>query len=222
MAPPRIVVINPNSNAEVTAGLDRALAPLRLGGGPEIVCETLAAGPRGIESEADVANVAPLVRARVEAGGAAAWVIACYSDPGLQACREATRRPVFGIGESGLMTALQRGERVGVVAILQRSIARHWRYARTLGVTARITGERPLELTVAELADEGRTWRRLVEVAADLRRRDQADTIVLGCAGMARYRRLLEVELGLPVVDPTLAAVTMALGAVVSEEDGDG
>ena len=36
----------------------------------------------------------------------------------------------------------------------------------------------------------------------------------MGCAGMARHRRPLEDALGIPVIDPTQAAVTMALGAV--------
>lgn len=214
MAAPRIIVLNPNSNQEVTAGLDRALAPLRLPGGPEILCETLAEGPLGIESQADVEAVTLPLRRRVQAGDADAWVIACYSDPGLHVCREATAKPVFGIAESGLMTALQRGERIGVVAILRRSIPRHYRQLRALGIVERIGGERPLELTVAELADEGRTWNRLVEVGLELREIDHADVLVLGCAGMARYRARLEDRLGVAVVDPTQAAVTTALGIV--------
>lgn len=214
MTAPPIVVLNPNSNAEVTAGLDRALAPLRFADGPPIVCETLEEGPFGIETQADVEAVTLPLRRRVARGDAAAYVIACYSDPGLHVCREATDRPVFGIAESGLLTALQRGERVGVIAILRRSIPRHFRQLRALGIVERIGGERPVELTVAELADEGRTWGRLVEVGRELREIDHADVLVLGCAGMARYRRRLEDRLGVAVVDPTQAAVTMALGTV--------
>ena len=36
----------------------------------------------------------------------------------------------------------------------------------------------------------------------------------MGCAGMARHRRSLEQALGIPVIDPTQAAVAMALGTV--------
>jgi len=221
MAAPRIVVVNPNSNAEVTAGLDRALAPLRFQGGPEVVCETLEEGPFGIESQADVEAVTLPLRRRVREGDADAWVIACYSDPGLMVCREATERPVFGIAESGIMAAMQRGDRFGVVAILRRSIPRHARQRRALGVESRLAGERPLELTVAELADEGVTWSRLVDVGRELKDLDGADVLVLGCAGMARYRHRLEDKLDLPVIDPTQAAVTSALGTVaVGAGDG--
>ena len=48
MSRPRIHVINPNSNPDVTRGLDAALEPLRFKDGPEIVCSTLAEGPFGV------------------------------------------------------------------------------------------------------------------------------------------------------------------------------
>jgi len=39
----------------------------------------------------------------------------------------------------------------------------------------------------------------------------------MGCAGMARHRRPLEAALGVPVIDPTLAAVAMAIGTVQAQ-----
>ena len=111
MSRPRILVINPNSNVIVTRGLEDALKPLDFADGPEIVCATLAEGPFGIESQADVDGVAMPLRRLVESDNAsAAFVIACYSDPGLHVCREGTDRPVFGIAECGVLTALTRAE----------------------------------------------------------------------------------------------------------------
>src|SRR5436309_13919359 len=94
----RIRVINPNSNEAVTRGLDEALDPLRFASGPEIVCSTLREGPFGIESQADVERVVMPLRALVEADNSSdAFVIACYSDPGLHVCREGNARLVRGI-----------------------------------------------------------------------------------------------------------------------------
>ena len=217
MTCPRILVINPNSNEAVTRSIDEALEPLRRGGVLEIDCRTLEEGPFGIESQADVDSVAPLLARLVSAMEADAAVIACYSDPGLQACREATAEPVLGIAECGVLTALARGDRFGVIAILERSIPRHLRYMRQLGLTDRLVGERALGLRVHELAHEELTWRRMVEAGTTLRDMG-ADVLVLGCAGMTRYRGRLETELGLPVIDPTLAAVAMAAGILLSEK----
>jgi len=51
-------------------------------------------------------------------------------------------------------------------------------------------------------------------VGRELRDLDGAEALVMGCAGMARHRKALEDELGIPVIDPTQAAVAMAIGAV--------
>src|SRR6266568_8984955 len=209
-----ILVINPNSNPAVTAAFDAALDAFRFADGPAIRCATLAEGPFGIESQRDVEAVTLPLRRMVEADNAAdAFVIACYSDPGLHLCREATRRPVFGIAECAVLTALARAERFGVVAIRQRAIRRHLRYLRQMGLVDRFAGERPVEMSVAESAGAG-TLARLVEIGRELKDEDGADAVILGCAGMARHRRPLEDALGIPVIDPTQAAVTLALGAV--------
>ena len=51
----------------------------------------------------------------------------------------------------------------------------------------------------------------MIEVGRALKEQDGANAIVMGCAGMARHRKPLEDALGIPVIDPTQAAVTMAL-----------
>ncbi|HIC66753.1 aspartate/glutamate racemase family protein [uncultured Paracoccus sp.] len=209
-----IVVINPNSNQAVTDGLAEALAPFAAG--IRIDCVTLTEGPFGIESQRDVDQVALPLAALIEArADAAAFVIACYSDPGIDLCRETARVPVFGIQESGVLTALARGDRVGVFAIAEASIRRHRRYLRRMGVEHRLAGERALNMSVDESARGEGTLARLTEVGHELIA-DGADVLLLGCAGMARHRRPLQAALGRPVIDPTQAAVAMAIGAVLA------
>jgi len=210
-----IHVVNPNANAAVTAGLDTALASLRFADGPRIVCHTLADGPFGIESQVDSdAVVLPLVRLVQELPGAAAIVIACYSDPGLDACRSISAAPVFGIQEAGVLSALGMGDRFGVLAIAPASVQRHLRYLRRMGVIERLAGERALGLTVDQSARGDGTFARLETVGRELIETDGADVLILGCAGMAVHRAPLERALGRPVIEPTRAAVAMALGRV--------
>ncbi len=212
----RIIVINPNSSVACTEGIDAALDPLRLAGGPEIECRTLAEGPPGIETQAHVDGVVEPLCRLIESQDSRAdgFVIACFSDPGLHAARAAVSKPVLGIAESGVLTALTLGQRFGVIAILEASFPRHERFIRSLGVAARFAGERAVGLGVAELADEDRTLGRMIECATQPRDADGADVLIMGCAGMARYRASLEDALALPVIDPTQAAVGMAITAV--------
>lgn len=212
---PTILVVNPNSNPAVTQGFDEALTPLRLPGGPQILCETLAEGPFGVQTQADVESVAlPLARVVAQRHEVDAFVIACYSDPGLFVCREATQKPVLGIAECGLLSAMARGQRFGVIAIARRSIPRHIRYMRQMGILDRLAAERALEMSVAEAASGTETLARMIATGKELRDLDGADVIVMGCAGMARHRRGVEDALGIPVIDPVQAAVTMAMGIV--------
>jgi len=212
----RILVINPNCTETVTRGIDEACEPLRIAGGPAIDCVTLKEGPPGIETQRHVDGVVShlldLIQGRERKY--AAFVIACYSDPGLHSLREATKKPVLGISECGILTALTLGQKFGVIAILKQSIARHLRYVGALGVAERLAGERPVGLKVTELGNARKTFARMVEVGAALRDTDGADVIVMGCAGMARYRKPLQDRIGIPVVEPTQAAVAMAIGRV--------
>lgn len=209
-----IFIINPNSSQTVTDGIERAVAPIGATSGLDFQCRTLAEGPAGIETQGHVDGVVPPLLAHCAAleSEASAFVIACFSDPGLAALREQSAHPVLGIAESAVLTSMTMGQRFGIVSILSRSIPRHMRFLGAMGVMDRLAGDLPLELGVADLTDRDRTFARLVEVGRNLRRDRGADVVILGCAGMTAYRTNLEEELGCPVVEPCQAAAAMAVG----------
>ena len=207
---PRILVINPNSSVAVTQALDAALESLRSPAGPVINCITLAEGPPGIETQAHVDAASAHVTQAIAREVADAYVIACFSDPGIHAARERTDRPVFGIAESAMVSALALGSRFGIVAILDRSVPRHLRYVDTLGLRSRCAGDRAINIGVSGLADEARTVARVIDVGRVLCDQDGADVLILGCAGMGRFRGAVEQALSVPVIDPTQAAVGLA------------
>lgn len=210
-----IRIINPNSNTAVTEAMSQALEPLRRAEGPRLDCVTLTDGPFGIESEADSITVAPMLADYMKADNeAAAFVIACYSDPGIHLCRETTERPVLGIAECAISTALARGGQFGVIAILENSVGRHIRHMRERLLHPRCAGDRPLGLSVADVEGGVDTFGRMLEVGRKLRDEDGADVLIMGCAGMARHRAPLEKELGVPVIDPTQAAASIAIGTL--------
>lgn len=86
----RILVINPNSYASVTAAIDDAVAPLRIAGGPAIEVVGLAGGPPGISSQRDADSmVMPLVN-RVSR---AMRMPSCSPASVIPACMRCARRP---------------------------------------------------------------------------------------------------------------------------------
>ncbi|TXN72064.1 Asp/Glu racemase, partial [Methylobacterium sp. WL18] len=153
--PARILVINPNSSQAVTAAIDAALDPLRLAGGPAIAVTDLPDGPASIASQQDADSVVMPLARRIAADGADAFVIACFSDPGLHTAREVARgRPVMGIAEWGILRSLTLGERFGIVALSEGSVRRQRRMVRQMGLGERYAGSRPVEARADETAGE--------------------------------------------------------------------
>jgi len=139
-----IPILNPNSSAHVTAGIDRAIDAMRAVSPVPILCHALAEGPPGIETQAQVDSVvAPLLaQARGLEAGASAFVVARLSDPGLAALREQSARPVPVIAESAVQTAMAMGQRFGIISILSRSIPQHMRFLGAMAI-GRLALSRP-------------------------------------------------------------------------------
>ena len=217
-----LFVINPNSTQAVTDHISLALEPYRIAGGPKIVCETLRAGPPGIESQAHVDGSSEKLLAYFEAhpeyAKADAVILACFSDPGFYAMRETLACPVYGSAECAYLTAAAMGAKFGVISILSRAIARHKRQVRLLGLEHKLAEDLAIEIGVVDLAKEEITFKRMQEVGKTLVQQHGANVVIMGCAGMARYRARLEDALKVPVIDPTQAAVGIALGNLLARQ----
>lgn len=212
MARKRILVINPNSNETVTAGLRESLSQFS----PEarIECCTLEEGSFGIESDDDILNVVPLVCRKVsDSPQYDAFVIACYSDPGLRECRAMTDKPVFGMQQSAVETAVSLGGKFGVLALSDESIRRHRSYIQKLGFAAFLAGELPLNISVDEAANDEGTVLKVIATGKRLIDEFGARSLILGCAGMAAIKRTAETKLPVPVIEPAQAAVRLAIKA---------
>lgn len=209
----RILLINPNSSAACGEGISQAIAPFRSARGPTLDVVSLPEGPPAIYSWRDWhAAVEPICRC-IECEEAEAYVIACASDPGIEAARSVTRRPVLGVFRSAVAAAVASAERFGVVAIVEASKARHLAALRAMGLEARLAAEVALNVTMDALLDPVAARSRLTD-AAQACVRAGAETVILGCTGMAHHRRAVEDAAGVPVIDPCQAAAALAIFAL--------
>jgi len=212
---PRILIINPNHSTACSAGIDDAIAPFRFPGGPAIEVATLHDGPPAIYSGRDWHSaVEPLCR-HIEANPADIYVVACASDPGIEAARATTDRPVLGVFRSAVATAAARAERFGVIAIVDASKGRHMTALRSMGLEHRLAGELALNTTMDTLLDPVAARARLIAAARDLGAMG-AQTVILGCTGMAHHRDAIEEATGLPVIEPCQAAAALAVGMALT------
>jgi allantoin racemase len=212
----RILVINPNSSEACSAAISATVAPFRFAGGPVLDVVTLKEGPPAIYSWRDWhAVVEPMCRL-VERSDADVTIIACASDPGIEAVRTVTSRPVLGIFRSAVAAAVARTERFGVIALVESSKARHLLALRAMGLEERLAGEVALDVSMETLLEPDAA--RVALIAAGRRLAGMGShVLILGCTGMAHHAAAIQDAVGIPVIEPTRAAAALAMGMVLAE-----
>ena len=213
----RIHIVNPNSSAGMTEQIGRVAARCA-SAGTTLDVTRAAAAPASIEGYADEALSVPLMLKEIrdaELRGAQAHVIACFDDPGLAAAREVARAPVIGICEAAVKVALLLSSRFSVVTTLPRSIPIIEDLVETYGAGRRCRRVRAIDMPVLAVEDDpAQTARLLTGEIRAARREDQAEAIVLGCAGMTDLCDRLTAETGVLVIDGVTAAVRLAEAVV--------
>jgi Asp/Glu/hydantoin racemase len=209
----RILVINPNSSQSCTAGIAESLKPFAAPGRPPFEVVSLPGGPPAIATWRDWFSVAEPLCQMVEREKAEAYVIACVSDPGIEAIRTVTDRPVFGPFRAAVASALARAERFGVIAFVEASKARQRRVLQAMGVEARLAASIALNLPMETLTDPTAARAALCGTAKALVAAG-SEAVILGCAGMAGHRAAVEDAAGVPVIEPCQAAAAQALLAL--------
>jgi len=209
----KIFVINPNTSVTMTDHIREELVRIKR---PDteltVVCPDK--GPETIESAYDEAFAIPptldLVK-KANQEGYDAVILACFSDPGLEAAKEISTIPVIGIEESSLHVAAMLGARFSVMTPRKQRIPSKREHVHMRALEHFLASIRSLDLSVAETdADPEKTKRRVLEVAKKAVEDDGAEVIVLGCAGMAGYASEIEKRLGIKVIDPAAVALKVA------------
>ncbi|MBO9099267.1 MULTISPECIES: aspartate/glutamate racemase family protein [unclassified Rhizobium] len=209
----RILVINPNTTASMTDKIGIAARAVA-SPGTEVVARNPVIGPVSIQGPEDGEAALPGLLYEIERSNVEdfdAVIIACFDDTGLYEARGRTARPVIGIGEAAFHAATLVASRFSVVTTLSVSVPVIEDNVRAYGFSLRCARVRASEVPVLELEREGSDACRTIslEIATALAK-DDADAIVLGCAGMADLARQLSLEHGVPVIDGVAAAVKLA------------
>jgi len=208
----KIKIIIPNSSK---AFLATQVDERRHAAGPgvevDVVC--LKEGPVSLEGAVDEALIGPplLVEARKAVReGYEAIVIDCAMDPGVRAVRELVNIPVTSAGEAALLYALGLGDRISVVTVLENTARVIGDRIRTYEFQGRVTSVRFANVPVLDLEHTDQAAEAILQEARKAIDEDGADVIVLGCTGMSPVAAFLQQQLEVPVVDPAVAALTLA------------
>jgi allantoin racemase len=222
----RLLVVNPNTTRSMTEKIGAAARAVALPD-TEIIAVSPEAGPPSIEGYYDEAFAVPgLIAEMQKAGTVDATIIACFDDTGLDAARSFSPAPVIGIGEAAFHLASLIAGKFVAVTTLSRSVPAIEHNLVRYGLSSRCARVRAADVAVLELEVPGSAARARISREIDRAiHEDNADAIVLGCAGMTDLADALSREHGLPVVDGVAAAVKLAeslhrLGLKTSKRHG--
>lgn len=168
-----------------------------------------------LNSALDVVLAAPEIvqlAADGQNAGFDAVVLYCFSDPVIDACREALRIPVIGGAQASCLAALNVCRSFGVILADEARLPEKKLFLRTLGVSPERIGQiAAINLNgISPWADRETTFKKLLACGQKMMRETHTEAIVLGCLSFLGLAEPLSRVLGIPVIDPAVAAVTTA------------
>lgn len=210
----RLLVINPNTSADMTGRIATAAAAM-LPAGSEIAAETGRFGATVIASRASyaIAAHAALEAYAVHAGACDAVLLACFGDPGLEALRELADVPVVGLLDAALGAAVARRQPFGIVTagplwrgMLAERIA--------LGPAAALSrGVETLDMGGLAISRDPDAALAVVAAGVEALAARGAETVILG--GAAMIGLAARIRAPVPLIDCLAAAVDQLAGAGV-------
>lgn len=168
-----------------------------------------------LNSALDVVLAAPEIvqlAADGQNAGFDAVILYCFSDPVIDACREALRIPVIGGAQASCQAALNVCRSFGVILADEARLPEKKLFLRTLGVSPERIGQiAAVNLNgISPWADRETTFKKLLACGQKIMRETHTEAIVLGCLSFLGLAEPLSRVLGIPVIDPAIAAVTTA------------
>ena len=209
-----IKLINPNTTWSMTESCQET-ADLVKRPDTKVICVSPQRGPESIECYTDEYLAIPGVFDEILKGdreeNVDAYIIACFGDPGLQAAREITTKPVLGIAQSAMLLSTMVAPSFSVVSILDRSYKMMEDIVVAYGMSSFCKSIRTTGLSVLSFGeDPARGMAALEAEAVRAVEEDKAESILLGCAGFVDFVADLNKRLPVPVIDGVAPAVKFA------------
>lgn len=213
----KIKIINPNTSWSMTKEVEE-IAKAYAAQGTEVYAVSPPTGPACVESLYDEVLSVPGVISEIIKGdreeGADAFIIACFGDPGLEAAREVTDKPVIGIAQAAITMARLMAPNFSIVYVLDKSQKIIENVVALHNAEKECCSIRSIGLGVLETEDKERLEKALYTQSKKCVEEDGAECILLGCAGYVGFAEILREKLGVLVLDGVVPAVKLCEAAV--------
>jgi allantoin racemase len=154
------------------------------------------------------------VRVARDAGaqGLDAMVIGCFYDPALEAAREISGQTiVVGPCQASVQIAANLANRFSVIVGREKWVEQMRERIRGYGMLDRLASMRSLAMGVNDFQiDPAHTRARIIEEARHAVEVDRAEAVILGCTIEFGFFDAVQQAVGVPVIDPVVAAFKLA------------
>jgi allantoin racemase len=205
----RILVLNPNTSKPTTQLMEEACNKIA---SPGTSAHGMCIQERPDFSSSKVFCYVDLAICTVEAIKIA-WqnrmnfdgiVVAGFSDVGVDAMKELLDIPVLGIAETSCHLAALLAHRFSILTGTDKWTPPKHDFIKAVGLEGKVASCRAYsEWDSNDSFDELKE--KLIKVARTCIEDDGAEAVVLGGGPLVGYGKLIETELEIPVIDPTLA-----------------
>jgi len=205
-----IPIVETKYNAAIKQEVEKVLAP-------DFIAEyeNVKEGTCFIESRyAEFLNTAGIISLTQDAekDGFDGVFVDCAGSPGVSIVRELVDIPVVGGFDGAALMALSVAHKFSIVTVLPNVMGMLESEARDLGITDNLASIRHVDIPVQDLTDQDKLIEHLLIQSIKAIKEDGAEAIILGCTAMmgvvdAVTKGLRAVNLSVPVIDPTYAAV---------------
>lgn len=202
----KVLLINPNSNDEMTNNLNRLVDKFTLDnietdvigmkntpefiGSQETINKTFNSLKKSILENKDKYEI---------------FILACHLDPNLQALREETKQTILGIGECSLLFCKMLGKKLSIVGSSDKTVE------LKNDMVSRYGAEDCLDYIGYP---EGDSSESLVDRLSDASKKaidnHNSDVIVLGCAGFVDFDSYIESKIDRDVIDGVIVSLMIA------------
>lgn len=206
----KILVVNPNSNQEVT---DRTQQTANRILGTDCIALVLHPqnSPRSIETLADRKVAEPLaIDLLTQHQGYDGYVMACFDDIAIKAARRFLNVPVIDAVEASIAIARLYESRFTIVTTVAAMVPGIRTLVEALGATSQCTVRAAGIGVASAAAGDPEALNRLDETITQARNIDGAKAIILGSGGLTGQSQRLTKKHGLPVIDSIEAAIRFA------------
>lgn len=202
----KVLLINPNSNDEMTNNLNRLVDKFTLDnietdvigmkntpefiGSQETINKTFNSLKKSILENKDKYEI---------------FILACHLDPNLQALREETKQTILGIGECSLLFCKMLGKKFSIVGSSDKTVE------LKNDMVSRYGAEDCLDYIGYP---EGDSSESLVDRLSDASKKaidnHNSDVIILGCAGFVDFDSYIESKIDRDVIDGVIVSLMIA------------